>query len=184
MAVLEELNPLTPTGDPTQLAQLALEAVGASTRVSTLDEAEVSALTDQAFRIRPELAGLSEQARGLAAQAAVAARGRAAPGRLRHGLCLPRQRQLDPARVRRRRRSTWTGQSPTAVPAGGGRGAPTAGGRRAEAPGRHGGRHGASRSAPAGSTSGSRASTSQSPAWRSSRQRKTSTSSPSAIASR
>lgn len=65
MAFLEELNPLTPTGDPTQLAQLALEAVRASTRVSTLDEAEVAALTDQAFRIRPELAGLSEQARGL-----------------------------------------------------------------------------------------------------------------------
>ncbi|MBV8610667.1 MAG: TolC family protein [Singulisphaera sp.] len=75
MAFLEELNPLTPTGDPTQLAQLALEAVRASTRVSALDEAEVAALTDQAFRIRPELAGLSEQARGLAAQAAAARAG-------------------------------------------------------------------------------------------------------------
>jgi outer membrane protein TolC len=62
---LEELSAPPPTGDVKALAEMALRASTAG-----VDEGEVASLTDQALRSRPELAGLSEQARALAAQAA------------------------------------------------------------------------------------------------------------------
>jgi outer membrane protein TolC len=62
---LEELSPLAPTGD---LKELAAEAARATS--AAVDEAEIASLTDQAIQTRPELAGLSQQARALAAQAA------------------------------------------------------------------------------------------------------------------
>ncbi len=63
---LEELSVLPPEPDMKELAAQALRG-GADTTIP--DDGEVRSLTVRAFQLRPELAGLAEQARGLAAQA-------------------------------------------------------------------------------------------------------------------
>ncbi len=65
---LEELTVLPPTSDWKTLAEQAFKDAEAS---ASGNEADVQGLTAQAFRSRPELAGLTEQARALDAQADV-----------------------------------------------------------------------------------------------------------------
>ena len=65
---LEELTVLAATSDWKTLAEQAFKDAEAS---ASGNEADVQGLTAQAFRARPELAGLTEQARGLGAQADV-----------------------------------------------------------------------------------------------------------------
>ena len=64
----------------------------------------------RAIRSRPELAGLSEQARGYGAQAEATRGGHPSPGRLLDGIRLPGQQQLRRRRGSARRRfyADWT----------------------------------------------------------------------------
>ena len=172
---LEELTAIPPTADWKRLAE---EAVREMPIASAADEEEVRDLTMRAINSRPELVGLTEQARGFGAQAEATRAGIRPQVGFSMGFVYLGSNNLVPQGIGAATfYADWTLTDSGATRR---RAAAIQQQERAthQAPRGRRRRHRARRSAPDGSTSSSPAGASRSPSWRSSRPRRTSTSSP------